>query len=252
MRNNRLSILAGFLLLAALGLGACSGIASAQAETPAVPVSEQAEAPRTITVSGSGQAALTPDIAYVTIGVRTEGKDAAEAVSENSQQTQDVIQAIRDAGIAARDVRTTNFSIYPQQNFNNEGQPQEITYVVENSVYVTVRDLDLIGSLLDEAVQAGANSIYGIQFDVADKAQALSGARTEAINNARSVAEEVAQAAGVELGDVQSINVYGSSAPGPMFAARGGVAVAEAAMDVPVSAGDMILTVDVQVVYAIQ
>lgn len=250
MRENKFSIFVGLLLLAALALGACSGIASAQAQTPAAPAAEQAESPRTITVTGSGQAALTPDIAYVTIGVRTEGQDAAEAVAENSEKSQTVIQAIREAGVAARDIRTTNFSIYPQQSFNNEGQPQEITYVVENSVYVTVRELDLIGSLLDEAVQAGANSIHGIQFDVADKAQALSGARREAIDNARAVAEEVAEAAGVEIGEVRSIDVYGGSTPVPYFAAR--TSVAEVAMDVPVSTGEMILTVDVQVVYAIR
>jgi uncharacterized protein YggE len=241
--RNKLSFLIGLLIVASL-LSACAAapVASAQQSEPETPNL------RTLSVTGSGQALLTPDIAYVTIGVHTEDKNAAEAVAANNTQAQAVTEALREFGIAARDIRTTNFSIYPQQQFDERGQVQGITYVVDNSVYVTVRDLTEIGDLLDTAVQAGANSIYGIQFDVADKTNALSNARKAAIANAREIADELATAANVTLGPIQSINVYGSN-PTPLFDARGS---AMEAASVPVSLGELNITVDVQVVFQIQ
>ena len=241
------------LLVSAL-LSACAGAAVAQELTP-TPIEEPnqvtapAEVTRTITVNGSGTAVMTPDIAYINIGVRTENADAAEAVSENNTLSQAVIDALLGIGIAERDIRTTNFSIFPQQNTTPEGQLQELRYVVDNTVYVTVRDLDVIGEALNTAVEAGANSIYGIQFDVADKTAALSAARAEAVNNARTIAEELAQAAGVELGAVQTINQNFSPGPSPVMFER---AMADAAASVPISAGDMQLSVEVNVVFAIQ
>jgi uncharacterized protein YggE len=241
--TKKLSILVGFLLVASL-LSACAAtpIVSAQQAEP------DTQNPRTLTVTGSGQALLTPDIAYVTIGVHTENKNATEAVSANNTQAQAVTDALKGAGIAAKDIRTTNFSIYPQQQYDDKGQIQGITYIVDNSVYVTVRDLTKVGGLLDAAVKAGANSISGIQFDVADKTKALSDARKAAVANATEIASELAGAANVTLGPVQSINVYGST-PVPVYDTRS--AAVEAAA-VPVSPGQLNITIDVQVVFQIQ
>ena len=241
--KKKLSILVGFLLVASL-LSACAAapVASAQQVEP------EPQNQRTITVTGSGQALLAPDIAYVTIGVHTENKNAAEAVSANNTQAQAVTDALKGAGVAAKDIRTTNFSIYPQQQYDDKGQLQGITYVVDNSVYVTVHDLTKVGSLLDTAVKAGANSISGIQFDVADKTKALSDARKAAVANATEIATELAGAANVTLGPVQSISVYGSN-PTPVYDTR---AMAVEASAVPVSPGQLNITVDVQIVFLIQ
>jgi uncharacterized protein YggE len=250
MRKSKLVfVLVGLL---ALSLAACSGVAAAQNATPTASNAAN-ESPRTIAVSGSGRAFLTPDIAYINIGVHTESKDAAQAVDENSTQSAAVIAALKEAGVADKDIQTTNFSIYPQQQFD-QGQPTgEITYVVDNSVYVTVRNLDGIGDLLDTAVAAGANSINGISFDVQDRTAALSDAREAAVSDAAAQAQELSQAAGVELGAIQSISVMGgSNPPVPVFQARGAGGMAEAAASVPVSTGQMVVTVEVNVVYAIQ
>lgn len=253
MKANRLFVI-GILLLGAL-LSACAGAAVAQELTPTPVEGESQPAPaepvtRTITVSGRGTAVMTPDIAYVNIGVRTENADAAEAVAENNTRSQAVIDALLGLGIAEQDIRTTNFSIFPQQDFDPEGQPREVRYIVDNTVYVTVRDLETIGEVLNTAVEAGANSIYGIQFDVADKTEALSAARQQAVTDARTIAEELAEAAGVELGTVQTINQTVGTAPPPVYFDR---AVAEsAAASVPISAGEMQISVEVSVVYAIQ
>lgn len=206
----------------------------------------------TLSVSGSGVVTLTPDIAYVTIGVHTEGKDASEVVAENNQDTQAVIDSLEALNIALQDIQTTNFSIYPQQQFDENGRPTgEITYIVDNSVFVTVRDLAKIGEVLNAAVEAGANSIYGIQFDVEDRTDAIAEAQIAAVQNAQAQAENLAEAAGVELGSIISINTYGGAVPLAKYDGMGGAgAVAEAAQ-VPVSTGQMRISIEVNIVYEI-
>jgi uncharacterized protein YggE len=239
-----------FLILAAL-LAGVAGAAYAQTDTPAAQ-GDEAKVTRTVTVSGSGKVYLTPDIAYITIGVHTEGDNAAEAVASNNAQTQKVIDAIKAEGIADKDIQTTNFSIYPQQEYDTDGKPTgKVKYIVDNSVFVTVRDITKVGDVLDAAVKAGANSISGIQFDVADKTAALSEARKAAVEDAKVKAEELASAAGVSLGEVQTISEYTSGGPQPMYDVRSAAPMAEAA-SVPVQAGQMLLTVDVTMVYEIR
>ncbi len=234
------------LLLASLALSACAATPAAYAQG-----SDTQPPLRTISVSGSGQAVLTPDIAYITIGVRTENANASEAVAANSTATDKVIQALKAQGIDAKDIRTTNFSIYPQQQYDNNGKLVSTTFVVENQVYVTIRDLDKIGQILDAAVKAGANTIYGITFDVQDKSAALAEARKDAVDNANAAAEELAAAAGVKIVEVQSITSSSSSpSPLPMFARV--ATAAEAAPSVPISTGQLTFTVDVQMVYTIE
>jgi uncharacterized protein YggE len=238
------------LVLASLLTG-CAGAAFAQTETPAGQ-GDEAKVTRTVTVTGSGKVYLTPDIAYITIGVHTEGENAAEAVAANNAQAQEVIDALLAQGIAERDIQTTNFSIYPQQEFDSEGKPTgTIKYIVDNSVFVTVRDITNVGDVLDAAVKAGANSISGIQFDVADKTAALSEARQAAVADAGVKAEELASAAGVTLGDVQTISEYTTGGPQPMYDMRAAAPMAEAA-SVPIQTGQMLLTVEVNMVYEIR
>jgi uncharacterized protein YggE len=250
MRNKIRLVLSVVLITASLT--ACGGVAAAKSSYPA-DTPEPPPANRTIRVSGSGRAVLSPNIAYVNIGVHTESKDAVEAVTSNNIQTQKVTDALVDAGIDEKDIQTTNFSIYPRQDYDSQGKPTgEITYIVENSVHVTVRDLDQIGEILNTAVQAGANTIHGIQFDVSDKTEALSEARQSAVANAETVAEELAQAAGVELGEIQTISTFSGGFPAPMVEGRGGGAALMADVPVPVSPGQMIVTVEVSMIYAIE
>ncbi len=231
------------IVLAALALGACSPTIVAN---PAPPL-------RTINVSGTGQVFLTPDIAYIYIGVHTEEDTAADAVSANTLETQQVIEALKEAGVDAKDIRTTNFSIWPNQQYTPDGQPAGTRYVVDNSVFVTVRDLESLGDLIDSAVSAGANSINSVQFDVADKTEALKQARAEAIKDAKTQAQELADASGVKLGEIQGIGFY-DSVPTPnldTYGKGGGGGVAEAAA-VPIQPGQLTLTVTVSMAYEIK
>lgn len=242
MRTKIVALLLGVFLLASLA--ACSTSAAAQTET-------DADAPsRTITVNGSGSVTLSPDLARISIGVFTEGPDAAEAVEENNTQAQAVVDTLTDMGVSADDIRTTEFSIYPRRTFNEDGEPQETFFEVRNTVFVTVRDLEMIGQVLGAAVDVGANNINSIQFDVADRSEGEADALQAAVADARSRAEVLAEAAEVDLGAAQSINtVLSGGIPQPFFA-RG--ALDEAAADVPVSPGQLEITAEVTVVYTME
>lgn len=231
------------LALLALVLSACGPTTINQAAQPIV---------RTLSVTGTGQASLTPDIAYIYLGVHTEKPTASEAMNENNAQTQQMIAALTKFGIAEKDIRTTNFSIWPTDKYDPQtGTPTgEKVYSVDNTVYVTVRDLKKLGDLLDTVVAAGANTVNSIQFDVADKEAAIKNARAEAVKDAAAQAQELAGAAGVKLGDVQSIGFFDNQ-PTPLFEGKGGDVAAPAA-SVPIQPGQLTLTVTVNMTYAIK
>jgi uncharacterized protein YggE len=247
--RNKVYFFISVVVLATL-LAGCAGAAYAQSATP---TSEPpATVTRTLNVSGSGIAYLSPDLAYVNIGVHTEDKSATEAVAANNAQAEKVVNAIKKLGVAEKDIQTTNFSISPQPKYDDQGKPTgEINYSVDNVVRVTVRDLSKIGDLLDAVVAAGANSINGIQFDVVDRTQALSTARQAAMQAAQAKAQELAKAAGVTLGDIQTINEYSGNYPTPRYNTSGAPMAAEA-VAAPVSPGQMTVTVEVNVVYEIK
>ena len=205
---------------------------------------------RTVTVTGSGKVTLTPDIAYISIGVQTQDASAAVATTENNTKAQAIITAIKGFAVADKDIQTTDFNIYPQQQYDEHGNITGITYVVNNTVYVTIRDLTKLGDLLDATVRAGANNINSIQFDVADKSEALSQARLAAVADAHKQAEELTTASGASLGEVQTISYYDTSAPSDVsFAKTEGLVTLPS---VPVQAGSMQITTTVTIVYGLK
>lgn len=230
------------LLIAAVALSACSGnIQFGQAM------------PRTINVNGNAQVILAPDIAYISIGVHSEAKSAKEAVATNNTQTQAVIDAIKGQGIDAKDVQTTNFSVYQQEKYAPTGEDLGTFFMTDNTVYVTMRDITKIGAILDASIGAGANNIYGITFDLKDKETAQAKGRDEAMADAKAQAEELAKAAGATLGSVQTISYY-SNPPMPIYydvkaAAPAGVG---GGGSVPISSGQLTLTVTVNVTYGLK
>ena len=241
---NTKTIFVAAVALIALFLSACGPTTVNQAAPPPL---------RSISVTGAGSANLVPDIAYIYVGVHTEMGSAAEAVDENNAQTEKMNEALRDFGIAARDIRTTNFSIWPQERYDPlSGTPTgEKTYVVDNTVYVTVRDLDKLGELLDTVIAAGANTVNSIQFDVADKSEALKAARAEAVKEAEAQAMELADAAGVKVGEVLTIGFHDNQ-PYPVFDGKGGGGEAVADSTVPIQPGQLTFTVTVNVTYEIK
>ncbi len=241
--KTKFTLISVVVLLAVL-LSACSA-------GNLMPNSQAAQ--RLVTVNGVGQVTLQPDIAYIYVGVHTEDPSAADAVANNNRKTQALIDALSNSGVAAEDIRTSNFSIWPSQQYDpSTGTVTGSIYMVDNTVYVTVRDLAKLGDLLDDAIAAGANTINSVTFDVADKTEALKEARKLAVEAASAQALELADAAGVSLGDVASI-AYFDSMPYPVFEGKGmGGGGAEAALAVPINPGTMQLSVSVQVAFEIR
>jgi uncharacterized protein YggE len=238
----RTKILLFTILAFALVLSACGPAVVGQAQ----PVT------RTLNVNGLGTTYLTPDIAYIYIGVHSEGATASEVVAANKTQTNAVLDALKKAGVEDKDLRTTNFSIWPSQQYSPEGTVTGTIYMVDNTVYVTVRNLDGLGDLLDDTIAAGANSINSIQFDVADKSAAVKEARAKAVEDAKNQAQELADAAGVNLGDIQNISFYDNS-PYPVFEGKGGGgggATAQSA--VAIQPGQLTISVTVNLTYELK
>jgi len=239
--RSKLSIFV-FILVIALVLSGC-GTATAQS--------------RTINVTGNGTVSLTPDIAYIYVGVHTEDPNLATGVSNNNTQAQALVDALKKAGIAAKDIQTSNFSVY---NNNNNGQTIDKTtgqilsngyYSVDNTVYVTVRDLSHLGSILNTAVSSGANNITSITFDVADKTAAMIQARQKAMANAGSLASELAKTAGVKLGEIQNVS-YSDNSPSPYYGMGGGGGASAPNASVPIQPGQTQISVLVSVTYTLK
>ncbi len=228
------------LLIAAVALSACS--ASVQLGQ---------SQPRTINVTGNAEVILEPDIAYVSIGVHSEAESAKAAVATNNSQTQAVIEAIKAQGVDEKDIKTTNFSVYQSEKFAPTGESLGTYFMADNTVNVTIRDIAKIGDVLDASISAGANNIYGITFDLEDKETALASGRDQAMVNAEAQAEELASAAGVTLGEVQSISYY-SSAPVPVYYDSKMAGVGGGGQSVPISPGQLTLSASVSVVYSIK
>jgi uncharacterized protein YggE len=235
-------IIPTLLLIASALLSACSGnIQFGQVQ------------PRTINVTGTAQVILAPDIAYISIGVHSEAKTAKEAVAANNDASQKVIAAIQAQGVEAKDIQTSNFSVYQNQKYSPTGEDLGTMFMADNTVYVTMRDLPKIGGILDAAIAAGANNIYGITFDVQDKEKALASGRDQAIADAKAQAEQLAAATGASLGPVQNISYY-NNPPTPYYydsKAVGGMG-AQPAASVPVNPGQLTMTVSVNVVYGLK
>ncbi|HEY8574943.1 MAG TPA: SIMPL domain-containing protein [Devosia sp.] len=206
-----------------------------------------------ITIEGRGEVTAKPDMAQINSGVTSQGATAREALDANSAAMAELIAALKEAGIEARDIQTSGFSVNPNyvysdaRDANGYTLPPKIEgYQVANSVTVNVRDLDALGSILDKSVTVGANTINGVTFAVADPSDLYDEARKAAFEDARAKAELYATAAGGKLDEIESISeTLGFNAPQPvaMYSMR---AEAQSA-DVPVEGGELTFAINVNV-----
>jgi uncharacterized protein YggE len=203
---------------------------------------------RSITVSASGSVSAEPDMARITSGVATEAPVARDAVSKNSEAMQKIIAGLKAAGIDEKDIQTTSFHIEPRYTRAREGEPSVIDgYRATNQVQVVIHNLDKLGDVLDRLVALGANEMAGLSFDVSQAEKLRDEARKEAVANAQRRAKLYADAAGVQLGEVLSIDEGGGNAPRPIFAGR-----ALKADAVPIERGSETLEATVSVTWALK
>lgn len=226
------------LMPLALALGACTTLGLGQGQ-------------RTIAVTGEGSIVVPPDTVVVTLGVQTRGFEVGPAVAENNRTAEMVIQAVTDLGVAPEDVQTSAFSIWTQPRYDEFGNvTEEVTYIVDNTVTITLRDVAALGTLLGDTLASGANSVQSVTYSLANPSAALEPARTAALDNAQRQAEQLATASGVTLGPILTVvESTGGTPPGLPFY---GGQEAPAASDVPTAPGTLEYAVQLSVTYGIR
>lgn len=247
MKKNILFYAIPVFLVAALTLGACQMAPTANAQTTTVPPTGSL---RTLAVTGTGEVILVPDMAYINVGVHTEAENVSTAVADNNSQAAAITDAIVAMGVEEKDIQTSSFNVYSMNRYDNMGNMTGVNYAVDNTLYIIVRNLPDLSKILDAALTAGANQIYGINFDISDRQSARAQARDLAIKDAEAKALSVAETAGVALGQVHTINVTNASLVQPMAGyGIGGGGMAEAATSVPVSAGQIVISASADLVF---
>ncbi|MEM9591293.1 MAG: SIMPL domain-containing protein [Pseudomonadota bacterium] len=211
-------------------------------------------AKRIISLSASGTVKTKPDVATISTGVTSEGQTAQAALSKNTEAMTNVIDTLKGAGVEAKDIQTTDFSVSPiYEKKSKESQATFITgYRVGNNVIITVRDIKKLGDVLDKVVQAGANQIGAINFGIAEPERMKDEARKLAMQNAIDNAKLYAETAGVELGPVIKITETGDYTPRPYRATTAARAMVAESAPVPVEGGTMSVEAKVQVTWELR
>ena len=191
-----------------------------------------------VTVSGNGRATVTPDRFTFSVGVQTVGATVDDAVAENNRKVAAVIAALKKAGAQDKDIQTAQFSIYPQQDYQQGKLPRILGYQVSNNINVRSEKVGDAGRLLGVAVAAGVNHSSGINFEVSDPARGRDQGLRAAFDDARAKAALLAQAAGRTLGRAITITEgVRHDTPPPMPMQRAMAMEARAGSDVPVESG---------------
>ena len=222
---------------------------SASAQTATQPPRESGF-PETVSVTGTGRVTLVPDRFTFTVGVQTMAPTVEQAVNENNARVASVVAALKKAGATGEEIRTANFSIYPQQQYQQGQPPRVVGYQVSNSIVVTKREIAEAGKLLQVAIGAGVNESSGLQFDVSDPARGRDPGLRAAFDDARAKASILAQAAGRTLGRAMVITEGTQVSPVPRPLPMGVMAAkAEAVTEVPVQSGTRELSYTVSVIF---
>ncbi|MEM6410409.1 MAG: SIMPL domain-containing protein [Pseudomonadota bacterium] len=204
----------------------------------------------TLNISSRASVDRTPDLAYINAGVETEARTAAEALSENAERMNGVFAALEAAGIEEKDIQTSNFNVSPNYDYSRDGPPRLVGYRATNQVRAKVSDLDNLGATLDSLVNAGGNTLNGIQFGLEDSSEALNNAREDAVTQAIERAELYAGAAGYSVGRIVSISEGGGDGnfQPPVAALSRAAADFESARS-PVAAGELSFAASVNVIF---
>jgi uncharacterized protein len=227
------------MLVVAVALAAAMPLPTHAADAP----------PPNISVTGEASVSVPPDLAEVDGGVTTQAKTAREASDANNKSMAAVLAALKGAGIAEPDIRTSRLSLQPQMaptRTSPDAPPAIVGYRASNRVTIRVHDMTKVANTIDTLLAAGANDIGGVDFMVSNASKWLDEARPKAIADARRKAEIYAKAAGVAIGAPLSISEGSSSGPIAPKMFRAGIA------PTPIAAGDETLTITVSVAYEIK
>jgi uncharacterized protein YggE len=217
----------------------------AVAQTSAAPAPQP---PPFITASAVGETRIVPDRAMLSIAVESQAPTAAQAGADNATRQTRVIDAVKVAGIAAAQIRTSGYNVFPEYAQSNEKGPRISGYRAHNTVQVEVRDIASVGKVIDAALAAGATNIGGVSLFASNTDPARKDALQKAVAKARTEAEAVATAAGGSLGPLAEVTIDPIGGPQPlvrqdaMFSAR-----AAAAEPTPIETGEIVVQAAVRV-----
>lgn len=210
----------------------------------------EAEA-RTINVNGDGEVNAVPDVAYVSLGVTTEKSNVAEAQKNNSAAINNVIEAIKKAGVESENIKTSNYTISPKYNYEDKtGNGTLVGYTITSTLSITVKNINSVGNIIDTAIANGANDSNGITFGVSDYQKYYNAALKNAILNAQVKGQTVADSINVKLSTPVKIIENSSSSPieYPVFYEKN--ASASSSQDMTVEKGTYKIKANVSLIYS--
>jgi uncharacterized protein YggE len=242
------TIVAGALAFAAVGRAGAESPTRQGRPGASSPATEPTGTARTVVGTGIARVRGVPDVLTMTLGVSSRGRTVSEALERSNRAANAVIGILLDGGIDKRDIQTSSFSIGP---VHDDRSADVIGYQVSNLMTVRLRELDKAGALIDRVADAGGDDVvmHGVSFSFDDTSDLVAQARTEAVKRARTQAEQLASAAGVELGEVLRIS-EASPGAGPVLSAPESVRTQLA--DTPIEPGSEELMVQVTIVFRIR
>jgi hypothetical protein len=247
-----LPILAFGLALAGASVLGASATRAQTVSTPTQSSIQMIQTQPSLNLNAAGEVRLAPDMATISFGVVTEAATAQEAMALNGERMTRVVAALRRAGVAERDIQTSGLNLQAQYDYQENQPPKLRGYQASNRVTVRVMDLSRTGATVDAVVAAGVNQIDGVSFGLKDPSAAENEARLKAVEALQAKARLYAQALGVQLGGVRTLNEgggYTPPAPVPMFAMR--AEAMDARGGTSVSGGELSVKIEVTGVYDI-
>jgi uncharacterized protein YggE len=249
---SRKTVLVVWGLVATMVVMIGAGLGFRQDDVDAAPANQNSSE-RVINVMGIGTVQGEPDTVFVNLGVDVINADVKQAVSEATSRIETITTTLQEAGVAEDDIRTDVFNIfqesfYPDPNVQPDAEPS-MQFRVLIMLSITVRDIDTIGNVVEDAITSGANSVNSIQFGIEDPSELITEARTLALQDAHQRADHIADEIGVTLGGPLRVEEFGSPGPLPIaqaFGKGGGGA------GVPIETGSLSITVNVSVVYSME
>jgi len=172
-------------------------------------------------ISATGEVTRVPDVAIISTGVVTRAPTATGAIRQNATRMERVRSALRQAGVADKDIQTSSLSLNPEYHYEQNKAPRLTGYQASNQVSVRFRDIGDTGKILDALVAEGANQISGPSLTIDEPEEALDEARLKAIANGRARADLYARALGMRVVRLLSVSEGGGYAvppPMPMYA----------------------------------
>lgn len=239
----------GGVLLAATALTAPAAFAQSTGNTPVQSTIQMIQTQPSLNLSATGEVKVAPDMATITFGVVTEAPTAQAAMAQNAEQMTRVATALRRAGLTDRDIQTSGLNLQAQYDYQENQPPKLRGYQATNRVTVNINDLTKVGATADAVVTAGVNQIDGISFGLKDPKTAEDEARRLAVQALQAKARLYAEALGVPLGGIRSLNEGGGYTPQPPMPVFAMARMSADSASTPVSGGELSVKIDITGVY---